>query len=256
LLTLVNSSLLGSAGCYLLYYPGANVFYVANDAGTAWIGPAALGSAGSLQNSQCMVDTGSSSTSGSGTNLTVNLVLSFKATFGGAKNVYVDAIDGYTLDSGWQQKGTWTVPAAPPTLVSVTPSSGSGSSQTFSFLYSDQKGYTSITTLQTIINSSRSASSGCYLLHYPLANVFYLSNDAGTAWLGPVALGQAGSLQNSQCTVNTGSSSASGSGSNLTVNLVLSFKPAFGGAKNVYMDAIDGYTLDSGWQQKGTWTIP
>ena len=254
--TVINSSLSASASCYLLHYPRANVFYVSNDAGTGWLGPVALGSAGSLQNSQCTVNTEGSSASGSGTNLTVNLVLSFKPAFGGAKNVYMDAVDGYTLDSGWQQKGAWTVPAAPPTFFSVTPNSGSGSSQTFSFLYSDQKGYASITTLQTIINSSLWASAGCYLLHYPGANVFYLSNDAGTAWLGPVALGQAGSLQNSQCTVNTGSSSASGSGTNLTVNLVLSFKPAFGGAKSVYMDAIDGYTVDSGWQQKGTWTVP
>src|SRR5204862_359999 len=143
---------------------------------------------------------------------TVNLVLSFKPAFSGAKKVYVDATDGYTVDSGWQQKGTWTVPGGAPTLVSVTPSSGGGSSQTFSFLYSDSKGYASITTLQTLINSSLSASAGCYFLHYPGANVFYLSNDAGTAWLGPAALGSAGSLQNSQCTVNVGSSSPSGSG--------------------------------------------
>src|SRR4029077_53633 len=147
------------------YYPGPNVFYLANDAATAWSGPVALGQAGSLQNSQCTVDAGSSSASGSGTNLTVNLALSFKPAFGGAKNIFMDAGDG--LNSGWQQRGTWTVPTVAPTLVSVAPSSGSGSSQTFSFVYSDVKGYASITSLLTIINSSLSGSAGCYLLYYP-----------------------------------------------------------------------------------------
>jgi hypothetical protein len=166
----------------------------------------------------------------------------------------MDAFDG--LDSGWQQRGSWTVPAVPPTVVSVTPNSGSGSSQTFSFVYADTRGYASVGSVLTIINSSLSVSGACYFLYYPGPNVFYLANDAVTAWLGPAALGTTGSLQNSQCTIDAGSSSASGSGTNLTVNLALSFKPSFGGAKNVYMDAVDGYILDAGWQQKGTWTVP
>jgi len=62
-------------------------------------------------------------------------------------------------------------------------------------------------------------------------------------------------LQNSQCTVNTAPSSASGSGNNLTLNLALSFQPAFAGSKNIYLDAYAG-GLDSGWQQKGSWTVP
>ena len=252
LLTVINSSLNASGGCYLLYYPGPNVFYLANDAVTAWLGPVALGKAGSVQNSQCTVDAGSSSASGSGTSLTVNLALSFQSGFGGTKNVYMDVSDGQ--DSGWQQRGSWTVPAGPPTAVSVTPSSGNGSNQTFSFVYSDTKGHGAITTLLTVINSSLNASGGCYLLYYPGPNVFYLANDAVTAWLGPVALGTSGSLQNSQCTVNAGGSSASGNGTNLTVNLALSFQPTFAGGKNVYMDVSDG--LDSGWQQRGSWTIP
>ena len=144
---IINGSLSGTGGCYFLYYPGANFFYLANDAGTAWLGPVAFGSATSLQNSQCTVDVGGASSSGSGSNLTINLAVTFKLPFSGTKKTYLDAIDGYTLDSGWQQKGTWTVPGGAPTLVSATPSSGSGSSTTFSFLYSDAKGYASITTL-------------------------------------------------------------------------------------------------------------
>jgi len=35
----------------------------------------------------------------------------------------------------------------------------------------------------------------------------------------------------------------------------LSFQPAFAGSKNIYLDAYAG-GLDSGWQQKGSWTVP
>jgi len=35
---------------------------------------------------------------------------------------------------------------------------------------------------------------------------------------------------------------------------VLSFLPAFQGTRNIYMEVYDG--IDSGWSQKGTWTVP
>jgi len=44
------------------------------------------------------------------------------------------------------------------------------------------------------------------------------------------------------------------SGNNLTLNLALSFQHAFTGARNIYMEVYDG--ADSGWLQKGTWTVP
>ena len=51
-------------------------------------------------------------------------------------------------------------------------------------------------------------------------------------------------------------SSVSGVSNNLTVNVALTFKSAFGGAKNVYMCALDQSGLSSNWQQGGTWTVP
>ncbi len=249
--TIISSSGSAASSCYLLYYPGAKILYLANDSGTAWVGPVTLGQTGSIQNSQCVANVAASSASGSNTNLTLNVALSFLPAFGGTKKIFMDVYDN--VDSGWQQYGTWTVSTGPPAPISVTPSSGSGLSQTFSFLYSDPKGYSSIVSASTFISSVGSGGS-CYLLYYPGAKILYLQNDAGTAWLGPVTLGQAGTLQNSQCSVNATASSASGSNTNLTVTLALSFQPAFAGAKNIYMDTYD--TVDSGWQLLGTWTVP
>ncbi|HYW41807.1 MAG TPA: hypothetical protein VE959_03050 [Bryobacteraceae bacterium] len=254
-LILINNPMTTSGGCYLLYSRSSNSIYLTNDAGTAWQTPVTLGQSGTLQNSQCSANPLNSSASGSGNNLTLNLALTFQAAFGGTKNIYMEVSDG-AGDSGWQQRGSWTVPASgPPATISVTPASGSGSSQTFSFVFSDPAGYSAIVSSQILINNPMTASGGCYLLYSRSTNSIYLTNDAGTAWQTPVTPGQSGTLQNSQCSVNPLSSTASGSGNNLTLNLAITFQTAFGGAKNTYMEVYDG-AGDSGWQQRGSWTVP
>jgi hypothetical protein len=45
-------------------------------------------------------------------------------------------------------------------------------------------------------------------------------------------------------------------GNTLTLNLAMTFKPAFAGAKNIYMYGVDVSGPNSGWQQLGTWTVP
>ena len=252
-LVVVNATLASAGECYFLFYPGSNVLYLVNDAGSGWAGSIALGQSGTLQNSQCTINAAASSVSGSGNNLTLNVALTFPQAFGGAKNIYMDAYDG--ADSGWQQKGAWTVPGTgPPAPVSVMPSSGSGSSQTFAFVSSSPRGYAALSAVQVVINTTQASAGECYFLFYPGSNVFYLVNDTGSGWAGSIALGQSGTLQNSQCSINAAVSSSSGSGNNLTLNVALTFQPSYSGAKNIYMDVYDG--IDSGWQQKGTWTVP
>src|SRR5207244_704468 len=109
------------------------------------------GQAGTLQNSQCAVNPTSSSSSGTGNTLTLNIALTFNIAFAGTKNVYTEVYDGIA-DSGWQQRGSWTVPGAsgPPSPVSVAPSSGSGTSQTFTFITSHPAGYTAIVSEQIL----------------------------------------------------------------------------------------------------------
>jgi hypothetical protein len=140
----------------------------------------------------------------------------------------------------------------PPSAVSVSPSAGSGSAQTFAFTFSDPAGAANIVSTQMDIGAVLSAAGTCYFYFSRAANALYLANDAGS-FGASLAIGTAGTLQNSQCTVNGGISSVSMSGNTLMVNLALSFKPAFAGAKNVYIEA-QNPTLDSGWVLRGTWT--
>jgi hypothetical protein len=250
---IINSTLTGAGGCYILYYRAARVLYLASDTATAWLSPITLGASANTQNSQCSISASGSSASSNGNDLTVNLAITFQTAFNGARNIYMEAYDG--LDSGWSQKGAWTVAAVTPLgPVSVTPSSGSGATQTFAFLLADPRGYASIQSTSVVINSSLIGAGGCYILHYRAANVLYLANDTATAWLTPITLGGSATTQNSQCSISASGSSSSGSGNQLTINLAITFKAAFQGTRNVYMEVYDG--SDSGWFQKGTWTIP
>jgi hypothetical protein len=61
---------------------------------------------------------------------------------------------------------------------------------------------------------------------------------------------------NSQCSVNVAMTTVMASGNTLTLNLAVTFRPAYAGAKNTYMYAADISGSDSGWQQLGTWTVP
>src|SRR4029077_1388576 len=152
--------------------------------------------------------------------------------------------------------GTAHAVAAPPTSDSVTPGSGSGSSQTFALQYGDGNGFADIASAFLLINSGTSFPGGCATYYDNPNNAIYLANDAGTVWLGPRTVGQAGTLSNSQCTLDAGASSVSKSGNTLTVNAALTFLAGVAGAKTVSMNVIDAGGLTSNWQVKGSWTVP
>jgi hypothetical protein len=253
-----QTQLVAQSACYLQYTRSTNTIVLINDAGTGSVGSAILGLSGTLSNSQCTLNAAGSSTSSTGNNLTVNLALSFAGAFVGGKNISMGVIDNANVFSGWQQMGAWTVPAGgslPPANVSASPSSGSGSSQTFSYVFSDPYGAANISWVQMHFQTQLVANGACYLQYTRSTNTVVLINDAGTGNAGSIALGSSGTLSNSQCTFNSAGSSASVSGNNLTVNLALIFKPAFAGTKNISMGAIDNTNIFSGWQQLGSWTV-
>src|SRR5205823_3991820 len=110
---------------------------------------------------------------GVGNNLTVNLSLTFKGTFAGAKTVSSSATNNASVFSGWQTVGTWTVPAGgslPPANVGVTPASGSGSSQTFSFTFTDPAGFADIAWTQMHFQTTLTGSNACYVQYTRATN--------------------------------------------------------------------------------------
>src|SRR5208282_2549253 len=188
-----------------VYYPASNALHLLNDAATAWQGPLAAGTAGTLSNSQCTVNGAGTTASGSGPTLTLTLSVSATATFVGTQNIYLAAVDSEGSNSGWQMRGTWT-PAAdtPPIAVSVSPTPASGTSQTFTAMYSTQNGKpsTDLSAVWFEVNTRNSNLSACEVEYYQPTNSLYLHNDGAVGWQGPLVAGTAGTLANSQCTVN------------------------------------------------------
>ncbi|MBI3472398.1 MAG: hypothetical protein HY013_13680, partial [Candidatus Solibacter usitatus] len=254
----VNMSLgtvLSSAGgCYLEYTRATNTLTLGTDTGAAWAGSAVLGTPGWLANSRCAVDAGASAAAGAGANLTVSLAIAFQTPFAGAQNIYLSALDSAGSFSGWQALGTWTVNTAPSPL-SVAPSSGTGPSQVFSLVYSDPNGFADIVRANVALGATLSPVGSCYLEYTRATNTLVLASDSGGTWVGSVTLGTAGSLANSQCQVDALTSSATGVGSALTLNLSLVFRSPFAGPRNIYLGALDSVGNFSGWQALGTWTV-
>jgi len=139
--------------------------------------------------------------------------------------------------------------------VSATPSSGSGSTRLFALQYADSRGSNYLATTWVWFNQSFAGGANSCMVYYERATRrVYLLNNAGTDWLSG-ALGS-GTLENSQCAIALGSSSVALSGTTLTLNLAMTFKSVFGGAKNTYMFANASGGLSSGWQDRGDWTVP
>jgi PQQ enzyme repeat len=245
-----------SNSCMLYYNVAANQINLLNNGATAWQ-PATPGTATTLQNSQCSVAMASSSAMLSGNTLTLNLAVTFEASYAGVKNIYLYAVDVSGANSGWQQPGSWTVPGgATVTAVSVMPNSGSGTSQSFAAQYSDTAGAASLQQAYVWFAAPGAPENNSCMMYYNVAaNQINLLNDAATAWQ-PAMPGAATTLQNSQCSVAMASSSATLSGNTLTLDLAITFQPAFAGSNNIYLYAFDVSGANSGWQQPGTWTVP
>jgi uncharacterized protein (TIGR03437 family) len=256
LLLEMNSTQSSANACYVYYQPQGNHLYLANNLG-AWITPALTpGVAGTASNSQCTLNAATSSVTTAGNNLTLSVALAFNSTFLNSRNVYLYAAGYSGLNSGWVKDGTFTPnPVAnPPAIVSLSPSAGAGTSATFKAVYSDPNGAGDLSTLLLEINTAQSSANACYVYYQPQGNHLYLASNAG-AWITPALTpGVAGTVSNSQCTLNAGSSSVSTAGNNLTLSVALSFNIAFAGSRNVYLNATGYSGLSSGWVKSGAWT--
>ena len=244
-----SSSLTGA--CAVIYNRAQNTLALLTDTGAQPASPMAPGS-GTQQNSQCVLNGGGSSVSLSGNLLTLNLAITFAGAFSGAKNVYMQSSNPYQI-TAWQPEGTWSAPASIATA--VTPSSGSATQQTFSLVVTDPLGVVAdLTSAGVLFNSSTGIAGACSVIYNRTLNTLALTTDSGGQPAGSITPGS-GTQQNSQCVLNGAGSSVSVAGNALTVNLALSFQPAFGGSKNVYMDAVSKNGA-LGWTQEGTWTSP
>jgi hypothetical protein len=125
--------------------------------------------------------------------------------------------------------------AVAPTTVSVSPSSGSGASQTFTWIASDADGGTDLTTLYALINPGASSTNGCYVIVARATNTMTLVDGAG----GSMTPGSAATDEHTYCKLFMAGSSITTGTNQVTAVIQLTFKSPFAGAKNLWLAAQD-----------------
>lgn len=143
----------------------------------------------------------------------------------------------------------------PPEAGSVSPSSGSGSTQTFSALYSDPNGVQDLAWVQILLAVAADGGGQpfCFVHYDRPGNGLWLYGDGGF-FLGPVTPGTvSATLRNNACAVNTSAASFTPIGTALTLNVPITFKPGFVGDKTVYLRAYDRTEQDTGMLARGTY---
>lgn len=269
---LFGSSTAMAASCSVTYAAAQGTFSLANDAGTSVVGAVTSGQATSVSNSQCTLKGMGSSVALSGNTLTMTFNLEFSGAFASlgnsaTKNVYAKPLNaaGQGPAGGFITVGTWTVPQSttgPPTVVSMSPSTGQGNSVSYVLTVSDPAGASDLSTVQLTVGSSTALASACSVSYSAQTNTLGLTNDAGTAFAAYLSPGQATTISNSQCTLTGSGSSVQLTGNTLTMTVSLQFASAFAGAgsgpvKNVYAKPVNaaGQGPTAGVTLVGTWTV-
>ena len=147
---------------------------------------------------------------------------------------------------------------SPPTIESMTPSSGnsfSNQEQIFITNVSDNDGWQNIQYALFLINNKLDGANASYLYYNQNWNRFYIRKDNNSGWLAGCVPGTNRIINNSYVQLNCLKSNISSSGNKLTVKWALTFRDTFTGNKNIYLKVNDDSGASTGWKQKGNWII-
>ncbi len=253
---LFNTTLSRVNGCYLTYVAAGNQLSLLSDDGTTSTS-GVPGTTGTISNSQCSVDLSATTVTASGNTLTVAPAITFKSRFTAGIQTYMYVQDLLGMNSGWKTMGQWMVGSLaeqPPSAVSVSPSSGFGTTQQFSFVASSPNGAGNLAEVKMLFNTMLYRVNGCYLTYLAAGNQLSLVSDDGTTSTSGQP-GTTGTLSNSQCSVNLSATTVTASGNTLTLAPTITFKSGFKAGIQTYMYVEDILGENSGWQTMGWWMV-
>jgi len=252
---LFASTLSTSNACYLVWDGTKNTIALTYDNPAAGQTPFTPGTTGIATNEQCTMNAANSTISMGTTQVFITLDLTFNSTFFGAKNVYLYAAET-TVNSGWIPVGTWTVTGGASTANSISPSSGSGTLQTFLATVSDSSSQTNISGLSVLYTpgAPNNTANSCYVVFNRAAQTIGLWDDTGNTTLSTKGIGASTNLQNSQCAI--GYTAMSISGTSITLSIQIQFSSTgFPGTQNVYLEAGEPNS-NSGFVYQGIFIVP
>jgi hypothetical protein len=240
--------------CIVRYDRVQNLMSLRDDA-CNWLPGATFASGAVQQNSQRSVAFGSSSASVNGPTLTLAVSLTFKPSYVGAKNIYLNVTSAAGTTTGWLLRGTWGV-APVMTLGPLTPASGSSHTELFTAVYGDSAGWQDLAAMYMKIGTSANGGTNTCMVRYDATAVWEerlsLRDDAGT-WHRQEPYRT--TIENSQCTLDLLATNVGFDTFGLTLHAAVRFKAPYIGAKNVYLNATSLASGGTGWQQVGTYTV-
>ena len=245
--------------CVLNYTISSGVIQLVQDAGGAFLSNTAIaGTDQTVSNSKCTVLASLSSANISGNSVTVKFYVTFTASFRGAKQLYLSVKnhEGDNNTNFLTQVGSYNVTASVSSLF-VFPSSGSGSEQTFTTVYSDETTQIKSVYLNLKSSANNTTAANACKLRYDLGTAdIALVNDAGTRYSPPITSGSTTPLSNSQCTVYGVGTSATSFGNYVVAYFNVSFAAGFDGEKEMTMFGEDETgTFSFSNQSVGTYTV-
>jgi hypothetical protein len=137
--------------------------------------------------------------------------------------------------------------AQPPSLQSLTPSSGSGDRTGFAIRTSE------VARVDILVGPALDWATGCHVSYNITLGAVYLRNDSG-AWPQGTP-GGPGTLSNARCSVDVAQVSTLLSGTAATTTIPFRFTSAFTGTQQVFVRAWDRAGLDTSWRTLGSWTV-
>lgn len=251
-----------TANMLLCYYDrAANKLYVRDDAGSAYIGGYAPGSANVIANSYGKLNCQTTTVSPVGNDLTINWTVQSLASVAGVTLPLSLAVqDTVGVQDGYDTLGTWSITGnKAPSNVSIAPANATDAPdtwRTFTAVYSDPNTWRNLSTVVLKIGGTANVNANTMYCRYNVqTKQLDMMTDNGISWLPSQTLGVPGTLTNSQGTLDVGATSISASGNNLIVKWVVKASIAFQGTQNLALYCGDRGNLNDGFDDMGSWNV-
>ncbi len=238
--------------CLIEYNRLSNGIRLIDNAGTGWLGGIEgiqAGLAGNvLSNASCTVNVAQAVIDIANEQMKVTVPVTYASGFGPMIGLFTQALDVNGRWTDMRQIGSLVStianqPTPGPNVSVAQPSANQ-------FQVTATAGSSALAQVHLRISTQILNAPFCHVVWLPPENTIALINDAGTALVGAgfVALGSAGTLANSQCTVNVATATVIQSGSQRTLSISSTTTPALPGQRFTLVNAFDAGGLLTHWR--------